>query len=136
MSKLLKRRLFMLLFSLPFAGVGVGLLLFSLVPNLYDWQQMKSWPQVEGRLLEVDLIVNRDDEGSTYRATARYRYRFQGMDYTGERVAIMGGSDNIGSFQKVIASELKKSLIIFSSFTCGLACKTKRHSSLSCPGVG
>jgi hypothetical protein len=110
MLEKLKGRWFMLLFSLPFAGVGVGLLLFSVIPSLYEWQQMKSWPQVKAQLQQAELIVNHDDDGNTYKATARYQYRYQGMDYTGERVAIMSGSDNIGSFQKVVGGQLEYAL--------------------------
>lgn len=98
---------FMLLFALPFAGVGVGFLLFSVIPSLYEWQQMKSWPQVEARLLDTGLSTNRGDDSATYQATARYTYRYQMQDYTSERVAIMSGSDNIGSFQQDLAHELQ-----------------------------
>lgn len=110
MLKTLKHNWFMLLFALPFAGVGIGLLLFSILPNLYTWQQMKSWPQVQAQLLEANLSVNRGDDSNTYQATARYTYRYQMLDYTGERVAIMGGSDNIGDFQQQLAAQLSSAL--------------------------
>ncbi|WP_053094213.1 DUF3592 domain-containing protein [Cellvibrio sp. pealriver] len=107
MKESLKGRLFMLLFALPFAGVGVGFLLFGVIPNLYEWQQMKSWPQVEARLLDAGLHTSRGDDSDTYRAYARYTYRYQMQDYTSERVAIMGGSDNIGDFQSDLARQLE-----------------------------
>ncbi len=107
MKESLKGRLFMLLFALPFAGVGIGFLLFGVIPNLYEWQQMKSWPQVEARLLDAGLHTSRGDDSDTYRAYARYTYRYQMQDYTSERVAIMGGSDNIGDFQSDLALQLE-----------------------------
>lgn len=110
MTKIHKQHWFMLLFALPFAAVGVGLLLFSIIPNLYEWQQMKSWPQVQAQLLEARLAVNRGDDSDTYQATARYTYRYQMLDYTSERVAIMGGSDNIGDFQRQLAAQLSFAL--------------------------
>ena len=30
----------LILFALPFAGVGIGFLLFSIIPSLYEWQQI------------------------------------------------------------------------------------------------
>ncbi len=107
MKESLKSRLFMLLFALPFAGVGIGFLVFGVIPNLYEWQQMKHWPQVEARLLDAGLHTSRGDDNDTYKAYARYSYRYQMLDYTGERVAIMGGSDNIGRFQQDLARQLE-----------------------------
>lgn len=94
MKKPLKNRLLMLLFPLPFVGVGIGLLLFSVLPNLYQWQQIKAWPQVEAELLHAELLVNNGEDSDTYRA--------------GERVTIMSGSDNIGNFQQQLAAQLKR----------------------------
>lgn len=108
MKKPLKNRLLALLFPLPFVAVGIGLLLFSVMPDLYQWQQMKAWPQVEAELLHAELLINRGEDSDTYRAVARYKYRYQAQDYTGERVAIMGGSDNIGDFQQDLARQLER----------------------------
>lgn len=99
---------FLALFGLPFAAVGIGTLVFSVIPDLYEWQQMKSWPQVEAHLLEAKLSVNRGDNSDSYQATASYAYRYQMQDYTGERVAIMDISDNIGDFQRDLAYQLKQ----------------------------
>lgn len=106
MNEKLKTNWLLLLFALPFAGVGVGLLLFSVIPNLYQWQQMKTWPQVQAQLQEAGLSVNRGDDSDSYEAYARYSYRYQMLDYTSERVAIMGGSDNIGDFQQQLGAQL------------------------------
>ena len=110
MKKALKGRLLMLLFCLPFAGAGLGFLFWSVIPSLYEWQQMKSWPQVQARLLEADLSTSRGDDSDSYKVIARYSYRYQMVDYTSERVAIMGGSDNIGRFQQHLAAELTAAL--------------------------
>ena len=110
MKESLKGRLFLLLFGLPFAGVGLGFLFLSAIPSLYEWQQMKSWPQVQARLLYAELTINRGDSSNTYNAVAHYSYRYHMADYTSDRVAIMGGSDNIGSFHQDLAAELKYAL--------------------------
>lgn len=97
MKKSTSSRLFMLLFALPFAGVGIGFLVLGIIPNLYEWQQMKSWPQVEARLLDAGLTTSRGDDSNTYKAYARYSYHYQRQDYTSERVALVSGSDNVGN---------------------------------------
>jgi hypothetical protein len=107
MKETTKGRLFTLLFALPFAGVGIGFLVFGVIPNLYEWHQMKNWPQVEARLLDAGLSTNRGSKSDTYQAIARYSYRYQAQNYTSERVAIMGGSDNIGDFQQGLARHLE-----------------------------
>lgn len=107
MKKSTSSRLFMLLFALPFAGVGIGFLVLGIIPNLYEWQQMKSWPQVEARLLDAGLTTSRSDDSDTYKAYARYSYHYQQQDYTSERVALVGGSDNVGHFQQNLAYHLE-----------------------------
>ena len=108
MKKTLKGHLLLLLFCLPFAGVGLGFLFLSVIPSLYEWQQMKSWPQVQAQLLDARLDTSSD--GDTFKVIAHYRYRYQMVDYTSERVAIMGGSDNIGRFQQHLAAKLTSAL--------------------------
>lgn len=110
MKETLKGRLFLMLFSLPFAGGGLGLLLLSVLPSLYEWQQMKSWPQVQAHLLEASLTTHQGSKSDNYQATARYSYRYQMVDYTSERVAIMGGSDNIGHFHQTLVAQLQLAL--------------------------
>ena len=103
MKETTKGRLLVLLFALPFASGGLGILIFSVIPSLYEWHDMKSWPQVEAQLQSAGV----NDDGDTYQAIARYSYRYQAQNYTSERVAIMGGSDNIGDFQSDLARQLE-----------------------------
>lgn len=103
----LKAHLGLFLFSLPFAGVGLGFLLLSILPSLQEWQQMASWPQVEAQLQHAKLEHNRGDDSDTYEAVARYTYTYNGRSYHSSRVAIMSGSDNIGDFQQRLAAQLE-----------------------------
>ena len=57
--------------------------------------------------MAVELEEHSDEDGSTYETTATYRYDYSGTTYTGTRVAIDTGSDNIGSFQHRLYSELR-----------------------------
>ncbi len=103
----MKERLFVLLFALPFAGVGVGLLVMSVIPTLYDWQRMQSWDEVQARLTHARLIRS-SGEGTTYRPEVAYQYHYGGDLYYGERAAINTTSDNIGSFQQKLGRRLQR----------------------------
>lgn len=107
MAKKFAGRLFMLLFSLPFAAVSLGILLFSVIPHIYEWQQMKFWHQVEARLQHVQLVRKRGDKSYTYRTEARYSYIYEGREYQNDRAALMEAADNIGDFQQQLAARLE-----------------------------
>lgn len=104
----IKERWLMLLFALPFAGGGIVVLMFSLLPSLMEWQQMKSWEPIEAHLQSGGYRTKRSDDGSTYQAYATYTYSYQGQQYRGDRVAINGGSDNIGDFQQNLGRNLER----------------------------
>lgn len=110
MNKNLQVYWMMLLLGLPFAGVGLATLFGSVVPNLLACQQMKSWPQVNARLLEAKLEIDNSGKSSTFSASARYVYQYRDKHYTGTRVGIMEGSDNIGDFQRNLGYELEEAL--------------------------
>lgn len=90
------------LFGLPFllgglAVTGVGL-----------WETSGSlrarfWEEHPCTVLEADL--KHSDESS--KATARFAYRWQGIDYQSEKVSFGIASDNIGSFQGQTAAALR-----------------------------
>jgi hypothetical protein len=88
-----------LLFSLPFFGVGLGFLFLSVIPSLYLGFAVQSWSEVGAELTHAKLEVTYND-GATYRATARYRYEFNGQVYTSDQVGFSKGSDNVGSWQQ------------------------------------
>lgn len=95
----------LILFGLPFAGVGVVMawLLFS---TLVSWHSMRSWVETPARIVSADLEADSGDDGTTYRCTAKYTYDYGGRQFTGARVAIGSGADNIGSFQRDAYNEL------------------------------
>jgi hypothetical protein len=96
----------LMLFALPFAAVGVGM--FVLVVWTYlECAAVKGWQEVPARIVRTKLEEHHDNDGGrTYQATAEYRYEFGGQPYTGKRVSLHGGSDNVGSFQKKVHREL------------------------------
>jgi hypothetical protein len=97
----------LMLFALPFAAVGVGAFVWS-AWTLLDWRAAAGWVAVPAEIVAIDLEEHYDDEGdSTYETTATYRYEYAGTPYTGTRVAIDTGADNIGGFQRRVYSDLK-----------------------------
>lgn len=98
------------LFALPFAAVGLGMLLLSVLPTLYDWSRMQFWQPAEATLLAASLDRSRGSDSTSYTVKARYRYTVAGQVYEGERVAIGGGADNVGDFQQALGARLEQAL--------------------------
>jgi hypothetical protein len=97
------------LFALPFFGVGVWML-WSISNTIYSAWEMQHWVQVEARLITAGYETRRGDDSDTYEAYARYSYSYGGNLYTGDRVTISSGGDNIGDYQTNIGSSLSGKL--------------------------
>lgn len=97
-----------LLFGGIFASVGLGFLFLSIIPTLYEAWQMQGWQPVQAEVLSAHLNRNSSSDGTTYNASASYRYRWQGRDYTANRVGIDTGSDNIGDWHQQQYRRLKR----------------------------
>ncbi|QJR13935.1 DUF3592 domain-containing protein [Usitatibacter palustris] len=101
--------LFMLLFSLPFAGVGLGAA-YVLGQNVSDMFRAQDWVVVKAKVQSAELVSSRGSKGgTTYRAEGTYEYALGGQNYTGTRLGLdrMGGSDNIGDWHETMATYLK-----------------------------
>ncbi len=89
-------RIFMILFALPFLGVGIWAT-YSITTTFLEAQAMQGWAPVQAQVISGGTDESTDDEGTTtYRAHAEYKYSYQGQEYTASRVAIDTMSDNIG----------------------------------------
>ena len=102
----MRAKIFLSLFALPFAGVGVWML-WSISSTLFDAWQMKDWVSVEAQLTSGGYETRSGDDANTYEAFATYRYRFDGRDYEGTRVGIASGGDNIGDYQQDLGRKLQ-----------------------------
>ena len=98
--------IFLLLFALPFAGVGtfVGYTAGSMIAS---WTRAQSWEQVPARILSTNLEANSDGDTTTYRVEAVYEYAYRGERHTSDVVSFGFGSDNIGSFHQDKHAELQ-----------------------------
>jgi len=106
-----------MLFALPFAAVGVGMTWWSW-RIMARHEAMKSWVEVPATITHAELQTRRSDDGTTFRAIAKYQYEFGGRQFTGERVSLHGGSDNLGSFQWNAHRELEFHLRQRKPFRC------------------
>ncbi len=105
----MKGRIFLFLFAIPFAGFGTWMLLM-IVGEVRDTLSMRNWQPVEARLLTAGYETRSDEDGETWRAYASYEYNWHTQRYTGDRVAVADGADNIGSYQKNLGDRLSRAL--------------------------
>jgi len=99
---------FLVLFGLPFAGVGVWSC-YRVVHLVQMAADVRQWTQVEARIESVELQRHRGSKGgTTYRLRCTYRYEIAGRAYESDRVGLEGGADNIGTWQQDRYEELKR----------------------------
>ncbi len=75
---MMKGKIILLLFALPFFGVGVWMT-YSISGNLSNAWQMKQWQSVEATLTRAGYETHSGDDSDTYEAYAEYRYSFGGQ---------------------------------------------------------
>jgi hypothetical protein len=100
-----KGKIVLLLFALPFFGVGVWML-FSISTHVMDAWQMRNWEPVQASLSNAGYETVPGDDSTSYEAFAQYTYRFRDQEYSSNRVAIAGGADNIGDYQMDLGRRL------------------------------
>jgi len=96
----------LVVFGFPFFAVGIYFLGTTALA-LYDVILMASWPQTQGTLTSASLRSSKSADPTTYHVAAQYRYWVGGVEYTGSRVSIHGGSDNVGEFQQRLGNQLE-----------------------------
>ncbi|MGB5258228.1 MAG: DUF3592 domain-containing protein, partial [Woeseiaceae bacterium] len=102
----MKGKIIATLFGLPFFAVGVWML-WDITGTLYDASQMRSWVPVDATLSQGGYETRSGDDSDTYEAYAVYSYSYDGALYTGSRVSLSDGGDNIGSYQQETGRRLQ-----------------------------
>jgi len=105
----MKGKLFLFLFALPFFGFGLWMA-WSVGSNIVDSWQMQQWVQVDAKLSRAGYARHSGDDSVTYEAFAEYTYRYGGQFYTNNRVAIVGGADNVGDYQTDLGKRLSSAM--------------------------
>ena len=106
---LMKAKIFYLLFALPFLGVGVWMG-YLIANDLIDASTMKMWKPAQANLQKAGYERHSGDDSDTYKAYAQYTYIVGGRLYTGNRVSIARGADNIGNYQIDLGNRLSHAL--------------------------
>jgi len=92
--------------GLPFLLVG-AFVTYVTVSAMLESSRMQAWSAVPALIQEAKLETHEShDSATTYSVVARYTYDFGGTQYTGNRVSLSSGSDNIDSFHHDVFKEL------------------------------
>ena len=85
----------------------VGLLVgFFALNNLNSSLQAKSWEPATATILSANLKVSRGDDSTTYQATGKFSYQYEGVEYSSDKLYFGRGSDNIGSFHQDLVRDM------------------------------
>lgn len=98
--------LLMVLMVLAFPGVSI-FMAYRTAAMLVTWKRAAGWVETPATIEHLELDVNSDSDGTTYRVVCRYSYTFNDKHYQNDRVGLTGGSDNIGSWQQDTYNRLK-----------------------------
>ncbi len=96
-----------LLFGFIFFAVGITVAAFTLGNSLLRYYETENWVRVPATITSLNLHTHHDDDSVTWSVDASYQYEFNGRTYHGDRVALTGGSDNIGDYWQMLYSRLK-----------------------------
>ncbi|MFQ5756054.1 MAG: DUF3592 domain-containing protein [Acidiferrobacterales bacterium] len=108
----------LLIFGLIFAGIGVGIGIFGPGASLVEWADRQDWQPVNAIVLSAELRQHRGDKGSiSYEAATVYRYQYRGRSYTGDRVGISTGSDNVGDWHQNWYARLRTAMRVGTPIT-------------------
>lgn len=80
------RPVFLTLFFGLFLLVGLAML-GAAGRSWWKSSQVEGWPVTDGEVIERDLGVDSDSDGTAYRAVVRYRYTVAGRSYESDRIA-------------------------------------------------
>lgn len=103
-----KRHLGGTIFGGIFLLPAIGFLVIGILPNLYDWVRMQSWESVPAQLISSNLETHHGSDATTYEVVGAYRYTFEAREYTGRRIGISGGADNVGEWHRDTYYALKQ----------------------------
>lgn len=94
-------------FGAVFFFAGVGIFLWGLM-SVYGSYQASNWQPVEATILQVEQVISRGDDSTTYGVNGSYRYQYRGQTYTSSQLNFHSGTDNIGSYQQDFYRKLKR----------------------------
>lgn len=103
--------LFLALFALPFAGVGVFMTGWLWSEVIESRKILATWAVVPAVIENAELKTSRTSKGgTTYCAVGDFSYVYEGRTYRSDRVSLSGGADNIGDFQQKLHRSMKSAM--------------------------
>lgn len=111
-----------MIFCIPFAAASVFFVGW-IVRDFYRYRAMQSWVEVPATITHAELQTDQyTDKGhrvrTMYLALAKYEYLYNGRMYVGDRVSLVGGSQNVGSFHQDAYRELSQHHESHTPFRC------------------
>ena len=79
---------------------------------------MRSWVEVPAVIESVNLEESEGEDSTTYKISATYTYDYAGRTYSGNRVGIDEGFDNIGPYHHRMYARLSQQEVSKESATC------------------
>jgi hypothetical protein len=104
------------LFGLPFLAGGI-LTSWMYFSGYTHYMEARGWEEVPCWIESAGLENHSDSDGSSYKAVATYHYDFAGHTWSGDRVSLYSGADNIGNFQQKAHCELSRYVMKKSTVT-------------------
>jgi len=97
-----------LIFGAIFFCAGLVAFYFMSARGLVSYIETASWQTTQGQLHKLEL-KHHQGETTTYSVQGKYSYYVDRQVYTGSRISIYGGSDNIGDYWQDLYNKLSRS---------------------------
>lgn len=118
MNSKIGTKIFLMLFMIPFLGVGVwmGSMTFR---ELQKVEKARSWDETPAEINSCILQRHRGSKGGyTYQVTAHYTYTVNSKKYRSSKVSFYSGSDNVGNFHRNTFHKLETARLSKKTFPC------------------
>lgn len=107
-----------MLFSLPFAAVGVFMTGWLWRDVARSREIMATWAVAPAVIESAELKSQRGSKSTTYEAVGTFSYTYEGRHYRSDRLGLDTGADNIGNYQKNLHRDMKSARRKGSALEC------------------
>jgi len=102
-------QLVLVLVALMLMAASLGLLVFGVVPTVYDWSRMRQWQPVSAQVKFAERQERGTARGGTdYVTLVSHLYAVNGTLYTGSRALIDNSGDGWARFHERFANRLQE----------------------------
>ena len=102
-----KKRWPQMLLGWIFLAIGLTVGAFVAGSMIVGFVNSRDWIEVPATIHNVNLETSQGDS-TTYSVSGSYSYRFNDIEYHGDRMSLSSGHDNFGSYWQDLASNLTK----------------------------